>query len=693
MARVSLAVYTRAGAQVATTDLVGADAKARWWSEGAGLLLDELDDTGSFSVNVQADATDIDAIEAGHILVVSLDTVPIWRGVIRRSTRREIAEDEAGRYSTFVGTGEVGRLDEMVVYPTGGLGRFPFSDDVSFNWTHPSFDDSAWVAAVETPANYGQTNENYGLPEGFPWGDAEWIWDQDSSGTVPGGIKYMRLAVNVAEYGVYQAWSAADDRNEVWCSGKSILKSSDAPYDGRTTAVELVMTAGWAQLAAKVENRNDLKAGFLFGIGDPLDTTVTPFGLTSTSWVIAPDGATLGMNAGQIMDICLDDYEDQLTAAGITPVAGVNVPTRTWTSLLDSNGDPWTTYEELTVQAKTTTFLDVLRQMVELEMCDFRMSPTAFTLNLYNAGNAGTTVAYTLDSSNLTSLVWDTIPAVATSLLVRYDRGYTDVVNAGLVAAHGLRQSGLDLGGISAESTAESQAAQVIDRFGDDRSEIAAGVEPEDAASEPFSLYGPGDWISAPTPSSLTGWGYGTWGEGNWGEDDEDFPVRVMAVGMGVDEVGAPVWAVHLNTHIEEAEKRQQLLLKKLAGSVGGRSTTTTIPYEPRPITPREPEPLLFSQDTDTGIEVRESGPHRFHRAVRIREVHVELSPTSSSGDVVVVAKKNGVTFATVTVTAGRLSSYETTSTVFQQRSDVLTIATTSVGTGVLKITTKVVFA
>jgi hypothetical protein len=674
MSRVGLAVYDRAGVLVAEPEA--------WWPDTAALFRDLLDDAGVFSFNVQADDPDVEAIEAGHVVVFSIDASPVWRGVIRKRVWREVADDEAGRYATFSGTGEVGRLDEAVVYPTGGLGRFPFSDDRAFNWTAPEFIDSAWQAAVETPANYGQTDENYGLPEGFPWGDAAWIWDQDSSGSVPGGVKYMRKAANVLNRGVYEAWSAADDRNEVWISGKSVLKSSDAPYDGRTTAVELYMTEDWVQVAARVENRNDLKAGFLFGIGQP-KMNEAPFVVTDDSWLIAPDGAPLGMTAGYIMDILLDEFEAR----------GGVAPDRTWTTTLDSNGDPWTVYEEVTVQVMTTTYLDVLRQMVELEMCDFRMSPDGYELNLYNAGGAGELVAFSLDDTNLTSLTWDSVGAVSSALLVRWDRGYTDTDNDGLVSAHGRRESGLSLAGINAETTAQGQADRVITRLGNDRTEVAAGFDPASTADEPYTAFTPGDSLTVPLPDSMLGWNDGVWNDGNWNENATDglSPQRVLAVGMGIDDVGHPVWDIHLANHIDEMAKRQQVMLKKLAASVGGRSTAGTVPYEPRPITPREPEPIVFSQDG--GITVRESGRHTFTRAVRVREVRVDIAPASSSGDVVVVAKKNGTTFATVTVAAGRQESYVTTSTVFDQRADVLTVETTSVGTGVESITVNVVYA
>ena len=677
MSRVTLAVYNRAGTLVAEP--------AKWWVEG-GLFLDELDDIGACTINVQADDTDLGDIQPGMILVVSLDATAIWRGVLRRRVDRVVADTEAGEYVTVSGTGEAGRLDELVVYPTGGLGRFPFSDERTFNWTAPEYDDSGWDAVVVTAANYGETNENYGLPEGFPDGTSEWIWNVDSSGSVPAGIKRFRKTTTAASTAVREAWSAADDRNEVWFQGTSILKSSDAPYDGRTTAVELLVSSGSLTVAAQAENRNALKAGFLFSLLVPLETSSTVV-KTDSTWKVAPDSAELGMTAGKILKVLFDE----------AVARGETVPSYTFTAALDSAGNAWTVYDEVTVPVGSATYLDVLRQLVDLEMCDFRMDPAGYTLKLYNPGAAGSEVDYTLGDGNLRSLTWDESAAVSSALLVRWQRGYTDQADSGLVTEHGRRVSFLALGGVASESTAESQASLAIKQFGKDRAEVSADIEPEDTASEPYTKYEPGDSIYAITPTAASGYNDGFYNDGNYNEDTGTSGLsaqRVMAVGMGVDDTGQPMWSIHLNSTIAEMAKRQQVMLRRLAnGSIGGRSQTSTVPYQPRPVEPREPQPVIFSQHGVVASAT--SGPHTFTRAVRIREVQVELGVADSgSSDVVLTARKGGVTFATVTVSSGRVSSYEPVSNVvFQQRSQVLTLEWTYGGTTAENLTAKVIYA
>lgn len=656
MSRLTVEVYNRAGVLVASPEA--------WWLD-AGAFLDELHDTGSFSLNIQADDPDLGDIGDGMILQYLIDATPAWRGVLRRRTIREVAADEAGRYSTLIGFGEVNRLDEMVVYPAGGLGRFPFSDSRDFNWTAIEFDDSGWDAVVVTPANYGLSTENYGLPEGFPDGDAEWIWDEDSSGSVAAGTKYMRGSGTAASTRVREAWGASDDTFELWLQGISVLRSGDTAYVGKTSAVEMLVSSGAIQAAARVTNLNALKAGFLFSLLTPLDDSEAPTLHTDSTWLVKPGADPLGMNAGEI----LVQLFAEATARGEDP------PAVTFTTALDSEGDAWTVYEELSVQVGAT-YWDVLRQMVDLGMCEFRMSPDAYELNLYNPGGAGTTVAYTLGDTNLTSLTFETVPALTTALLVRYGRGYTDTEDAGQVTTYGRRVSLLALGGVNAQATAEAQADAVIADFGEDRSQVSAGFDPEDQASEPYTLFRPGDSITCPTPAGGTS------------------AQRVTACAPGLDEAGNLTWTIALNSVIEEAAKRQQVMLKRLAnGSVGGRSNTSTVPIQPRPIQPRDP---LVVDWSEPGPVVAQIGAAKtFERAIRVRELRVELLTASTTGDVTVELLKDGVTVATVTVLEGNLQGYTpVTDVVYSQRpANKMQPEVTAPGVGADTITISVVYA
>jgi hypothetical protein len=629
-------------------------------------ILDALDDEGSFVLNVQADDPNLPLITKGMLLRAWKDANAIWTGLIERRKVRPIGQG-AERFTTLMGVGQVKLLDRLLVYPPGGLGRFPFSDDRTFDWTAPEFDDSGWDPVVITPANYGLSTENYGLPEGFPDGDAEWIWDEPSSSSVPAGTKYFRGVGTAPSTRVREAWGASDDTFTAYLQGIEVVRSNDTAYVGRTFASELLVSSGAIQGAIRTTNLNPLKAGQLFSLLTPLDDTEAPTLHTDDTWLVMPSANPLGMNPGEIMVTLLSEASARAEI----------IPAVTFTAALDSNGDPWTLYEQLTVRIGDSVW-DVLRQMVDLQMCEFRMSPDAYELNLYDADGAGSATGLTLDSSNLTQLEFDDEDVEATALLVRWERGFTDTEDAALVTAHGRRGGFLALGGVRSETTAQDQGDKVLSRMGERTTQTKAAYDPASRAVEPYGSAGPepGDSLTLP---DIDG-----------GTESQ----RVLQIETRMDSTGLPVFGLALNSILVERAKRVEVTLRRLAnGTLGGRSGTSTIPYLPRPVRPREPEPIRWSEVGPVQLGVGAIGT--FERAIRVREMRVNLAVASSSGDVEVDLLKNGTTVATVTLSSGEVESYiPITDLVYSQRpADKMEVEITSAGTGADTITITVVYA
>ena len=628
-------------------------------------ILDQLDNEGSFVLNVQADDPNLALISKGNLLRVWVDGAAVWTGLIERRKKRPIGQG-AQRFTTLMGSGWVKLLDRLLVYPPGGLGRFPFGDERVFDWTAAAFDDSGWDPVVVTPANYGTSSENYGLPEGFPDGAAEWIWDEDSSGSVAAGTKYLRGAGTAVSTRVRELWGASDDTFEAYLQGISVLRSNDTAYVGRTFAVELLVSSGAVQAAVRTTNLNALKAGQLLSLLTPLDDSEAPTLHTDDTWLVKPDGAPLGMNPGQILTILFAE----------AAARGELVPTVTFDDALDSNGNPWTIYEQLSVRIGDSVW-DVLRQMVDLQMCEFRMSPDTFELNVYDADGAGGSSGLTLDSTNLTQLEFDDEDIAATKLLVRWERGFTDVEDTGLITAHGERGGFLALGGVRSETAAEAQGASVLSRIGQRTTQTRAAYDPATRATEPYGASGPepGDSVTVP---AIDG-----------GTESQ----RVLEVEMSSDSTGLPVFTMGLNSLVLERAKRFEVTLRRLAsGTLQGRSGTATIPYQPRPVQPREP--LEESWSYANAVVLLIGVPKTFSRAIRTREMRVELGTASSSGDVTVDLLKNGTVVATVTVSSGDIQGYEPVEVVYSQRpADVMRVEVTGAGTGAEDITITVVYA
>lgn len=687
MSRIGVHFETRNGTLLASADLDGGDGKPRWWVDGP-LFLDELDSTGSFTVNVQLDATDLYSVILDSIMVVSIDAVERWRGVVRRKVTREVAVDEAGRYIEFSGLGEVDRLSESVVYPSDGLGRFPFADERTFNWTAPEYDDAgvrtartAWSAVTETARQY------MGEPEGWPDPVAQWIWWEDSSVSTDAAVIYMRGTGTAATTATRQAWSASDDRNEIWIQGVDIHKSSDGYYIGNTTSTEVKVSSGSVLVAAKVTNVNDAKAGLLFSLLNPFDTGESPIVQSlDTTFKFRPDGEQLGMNPGEIFTV----LRSEAIARGET------MPAITFDADVDTDGTPWSVYEELTVQVGAT-YREVLEQMVELEMCEFRMSPGSYELNVYNPGAAGSVVAYELDTSTLTSLEWEEVSAEANALLTRWQNGYTDTENATLVTEHGRRVKLLSLAGAATATKAATLADSVIDRLGAARLETAFAYEPATTTDEPYAKFSPGDSITVPAPLEPL-----PDESGDPLLDENLSPLlaggstveKVLAVAMGVDNVGHPRWEVHVNSHIEELDKRQQRLLDLYSqGGLSGRTRMPIPPKPPIPLKPREPREVDWSTygEIATGI-----GPSKdFSRDVHVREVRMRLEGSGITGTYTARLLKNGsaVTGTTISLTAAGRDNATLALVVLRFPTDYLEMEITAVGANADRLTYTVVYA
>lgn len=653
--RVSLTVHNATtGALVASPT---AWSNLRW--------LDELDDAGTFSVDIQADDPTFAQIRKGMLLRISIDLTPVWTGLIERRRVRKIARRTADKLMTLVGVGQVKLLKRSTVDPSGGLGRFPFADARTFDWTAPEFDDTAWPVAVVTPANYGLTTENYGLPEGFPDGTAEWIWNVDSSGSVPPGTKYMRGTGTATTTRVREAWGASDDTFDAYLQGIHILRSGDTAYVGRTSAVELLVSAGPITAAARVTNLNPLKAGLLFSLLTPLDASEAPSINTGADWKVKPDAAPLGMTAGKILIILFAE----------AAARGEQVPAVTFTATLDSAGVAWTTYEQLPVPVGTT-YLDVLRQMVGLEMCEFRMSPGSYTLNVFNPGGAGSNTGFVMNESNLVDLEFDEVDLEASSLLVRWERGYIRVDDAQLIADAGRRGGFLALGGLGSSSAAQTQAGEVLSRIGAQTSQVSLVYDSPAIIDEPYRAFDPGDSVTVLKVDE--------------GSDLQ----RVVAVAGGADRAGGPLFEVQLSSVIVEQSKRQQVTLDRLAnGTLSGRSSAASTPYQPRPVRPREPETVDWSESG--AVVVMAGAAKTFQRAIRVRELRVELLTPSSTGTVDVDLLKDGAVVASVSVPAGSRQKYTpVTDVVFSQRpANVMTTRVTAPGVDADTITITVVYA
>jgi hypothetical protein len=305
------------------------------------------------------------------------------------------------------------------------------------------------------------------------------------------------------------------------------------------------------------------------------------------------------------------------------------------------------------------------------------MTPGAYELNLYNADSAGSLSDVELvEGVNLTMLEFDDVDVEAAKLLVRWERGYREVVDAGLVATYGERGGFLALGAVRSSAAVDDQAAAVLARMAANTTQTKVGYNAAHRAEEPYKGFAPGDYLPTPTEDGPT--------EGQ----------RVMEVRTSRSAAGRPLFDVTLDSVLVQRAKRTEVTLRRLAsGTIGGRSSTATVPIQPRPVQPPEPKELDWSYPGT--VVVLDGSRKGFARAVRVSELRVELKTASSSGDVTVVLRRNGTNVATVTVPAGSNESYTPIANLVLQQRPIhyLTAHVTSAGTDAADITITAVYA
>ncbi len=161
-ARLDVEFYTRDLTPIATQP-------TKFWADQF-FWRDELAGAGQWTVNIQNTDPAVDLIDEDMLVRFVVDEKPVFTGIIEVPQWRKISLNRNGLYATFGGSGHAARLNDHATYPEGGLGVKPYSGQRIFDYTNAAYNHAyhGWGTAVVTPANYGSTSENYGLPERFP---------------------------------------------------------------------------------------------------------------------------------------------------------------------------------------------------------------------------------------------------------------------------------------------------------------------------------------------------------------------------------------------------------------------------------------------------------------------------------------------------------------------------------------------
>lgn len=370
---------------------------------------DLLSDPGAWGATLQNDDADLAACSYGRIVRMTVDGLAVFPGLIETKNRNEVAQgEEAEQYTVLGGRGTMAQWEDAVVFPELGVDVLPFTDQRIFNFASTVLDDSAWPNAIVTPLLF---DDSVGTPLSPPisntkpkvWPDetAEWIWDRDSgSNGVPSGQAFMRHGFSVASETEVEIWAAADDAYEIWLDGKKMFDDSlesGGYYKGQSKSARTVLSAGTHLLAARVVNKNNLKAGFICTVME-LDEDGQRISVVTNSggdWLCIAYTDPPGFTPGHVIRILLEEAQTRGSLSNWTLGFDDNV---------DSNGNAWPVSTELAARVGLD-YLAVLRQLAEAYI-DVSVAPALLRLDAWNIGELGgsTGVIYSAANENLLSL-------------------------------------------------------------------------------------------------------------------------------------------------------------------------------------------------------------------------------------------------------------------------------------------------
>jgi hypothetical protein len=392
---------------VAVVERVIEGAMKRQWQ-------DELNETGSASMEIPNEHVDATTINEGNVVVFADEGWTVFGWIVKEIERVQIARgEESEQVTTFSGVGLLGLLAEAVVYPPRGVGRTPATDERYFSWFSPDY-EAQWFWPQATMLGKWRDMTTLGpiwidskgnpLPEDWPDPDAQWIWGPGTSTTaapigdcyfagefiVPPGVDMIELFV------------ASDNNSVIYFDGQEMGKAQWDREDTVAWEKTIEVTPGEHYIAIKATNipMADAIAADIEPVGreagpaeglnpggvlctvyatDGLDLIGNPLYQSHDGWrVLAYPSTPPGMTPGMAMWHCV--YEALLRGT----LSGLRIA---FNDESDSDGNPWPVYGDISTKIGTD-YLTFFRELCATYV-DMWMEPASFTLHAWVKGMRG----------------------------------------------------------------------------------------------------------------------------------------------------------------------------------------------------------------------------------------------------------------------------------------------------------------
>lgn len=508
-------------------------------SDNKRSFLKDLSAEGAYGLQVKIGHADEALLTDGRIVRFLIDGTARWQGLVepRKIVYADPSQREAGRVVNVEGRGTLALLERAVVYPELGLGVI--SPGVRyFNPASFDFSVSGWSAATafHQQKTVTDTDPYYSSPRGWKDGDAYWIGPSDGVTSLPADIGFYWLVkeftIAAGDGGDRRFEMTADDGFEFYLDGNKELAEARAGLWGVSRETTLTLDEGTHRIAVRVENFDRPVAStnataFILscekvvagGIG-----TGTVDVRTDNTWKIYKvTTVEPGMTPGKVLDILLDEAQTRGMLADLS-----------WdfTATQDSNGTAWPTSPDLAFNVNSS-YLEVVRHLVDEHLADVEMSATGLTLHAYVSKGAdrgatpgtGLSTVSLLYASNLSRLAFSKTPPGPNVTLSQTAEGrWVEASRSASVTAWGRREVGLSLGSAPSADAADRQ----VEAFFDDHAEPIEAItdmQVEEVNAVPLEDFDVGDIVSATSSSGAAA------------------DVKVTGIRVSEDAGGVPVWA------------------------------------------------------------------------------------------------------------------------------------------------------
>lgn len=261
--------------------------------------------------------------------------------------------------------------------------------------------------------------------------------------------------------------------------------------------------------------------------------------------------------------------------------------------------------------------------------------------------------------------------ALVNALLVRYVRGQAWVTDAASIAAYGRREGYLELGAVNSLAEVNRVGAAVLALKAQPQIATRATLEPA-GADTPYDSFEVADSITVPDES-----GAGA-------------SMRVMALSVTEDDMGNPTFVPELRSLADEADRRLQRWLKRMAnGTLAGsvESATPAAPQSDAGDPPKEGGTLEAPPFSLASLALSTSDRYYPPTATRVIRLVASLK-TAGSSPTSLYLLKNGAQTQGLTIPASdNIEAVDCSVPYSGPEQDYMQVQVTAVGTGAAGLT------